>query len=122
MSSAGIYGLVSGMAAATKIVEMAKSHHLAVRIFDRSTSLIENAKISRPCLVILDCDEREAQAFEVLKAFSADADLSRVAIVGYLSQAKAALKPEIERAGCLRGYLKTEFMRELPNIILRYAK
>lgn len=122
MSSAGIYGLMADMPAATKIVQMAKSHHLPVRIFDRAASLIQNAKANRPCLVLLDCDAREAQAFEVLKAFSGDADLKGVPIVGYVTQTKLALKQEVERAGCLRAYMKTEFMRELPNIFLRYAK
>ena len=117
-----VYGLISNMPMAARIVKAAKAHHWEVRNFDRSEALLESAKQKPPCLVILDCDGCEAEGFKVLKVLAGDADLKKVPVVGYVSLSKMAVKTEVERAGCLRVYPKTEFLRILDDLMVRYAR
>jgi DNA-binding NtrC family response regulator len=109
------------MATATQIVKCAAGLHIGVRNFDSTEKLVAQAAIERPFLVILDLEKREAEAFRVLNELHKNADLRNVPTVGFVTQAKVMVKPEAEKAGCFRVYLKTAFGRELPDLIARYA-
>lgn len=116
-----VYGLLSDIAFATKIAQAAKNCHLLAHNFDRAESLLEHLRQKAPILVILDFDKREAEAFKILNQLALDAELKRVPTVGYVSQSKAPVKEEAQRAGCHRVYPKSQFARELDNILMRYA-
>jgi DNA-binding NtrC family response regulator len=116
-----VFALVADMAAATQIVKCAAGLHIGVRNFDSAEKLVGQAAIDRPFLVILDLEKREAEAFRALNELHKNADLKGTPVVGFLTQAKGMLKPEAEKAGCFRVYMKTEFGRELPDLIARYA-
>lgn len=116
-----VFALVADMAAATQIVKCAARLHIGVRSFDSAEKLVAQAAIERPFLVILDLEKREAEAFRALNGLHKNADLKGVPAVGFVTQAKAMVKPEAEKAGCFRVYMKTEFGRELPDLIARYA-
>jgi len=116
-----LYALVRDMVAASRIVKSAGPLHVIARNFDRAQTLLDHAVKENPCLVILDLETCEVEAFQVLKELRYNADLMGVPAVGVVTQAKAMVKPEAEKAGCLRVYLKTEFIRELPDLIARYA-
>jgi DNA-binding NtrC family response regulator len=109
------------MATATQIVKCAAGFHVGVRNFDSAEKLVAQAAIERPFLVILDLEKREAEAFRALNELHKNADLKDVPVVGFVTQAKVMVKPEAEKAGCFRVYLKTEFGKELPDLIARYA-
>jgi DNA-binding NtrC family response regulator len=117
----GVFTLVADMAAATQIVKCAAGLHVGVRNFDCAEKLVAQAGIERPFLVILDLQKREAEAFRVLNELHKNADLKGIPVVGFVTQEKVMIKPEAEKAGCFRVYLKTEFGRELPDLIARYA-
>jgi DNA-binding NtrC family response regulator len=117
----GIFALVADMATATQIVKCAAGLHIGVRNFDSAQKLVEQAAIERPFLVILDLEKREAEAFRALNELHKNADLKNTPVVGFVTQAKVMVKPEAEKAGCFRVYMKTEFGRELPDLIARYA-
>ncbi len=117
----GLYALVRDMAAASRIVKSAGALHVAAQNFDRAQTLLDHARKEKPCLVIVDLETCEVEAFQVLKELRESADLKGVPVVGVVTQAKSMLKPEAEKAGCLRVYLKTEFGRVLPDLIARYA-
>ncbi len=117
----GVFALVADMAAATQIVKCAAGLHVGVRNFDNAEKLIAQAAIERPFLVILDLEKREAEAFRALNELRKNADLKGIPAVGFVTQAKVMVKPEAEKAGCFRVYMKTEFGRELPDLIARYA-
>jgi DNA-binding NtrC family response regulator len=116
-----VFALVADMAAATQIVKCAAGLHVGVRNFDSAEKLVGQAAIERPFLVILDFEKREAEAFKVLNELHKNADLKSTPAVGFVTQAKVMVKPEAEKAGCFRVYMKTEFGRELPDLIARYA-
>ena len=116
-----VFALVADMAAATQIAKCAASLHIGIRNFDSAEKLVAQAATERPFLVILDLEKREAEAFRVLNKLHKNADLKGVPAVGFVTQAKVLVKPEAEKAGCLRVYMKTEFGRELPDLIARYA-
>jgi len=116
-----LYALVRDMAAASRIVKNASALHIVARNFDRAQTLLEHALKERPFLVILDLETCEVDAFRVLKEFRENADFKRVPAVGVVTHEKAALKAEAEKAGCLRVYFKTEFGKELPDLIARFA-
>ncbi|MDD5217452.1 MAG: hypothetical protein PHN49_04305 [Candidatus Omnitrophica bacterium] len=122
MTSRVIFVLVSHMALAMRIVQVVKEHHLNVRNFDKADRMVESARLERPAFAILDYDDCEAEAFKVLKAFASDAVLKTIPVVGFVSQSKVMVKTEAERAGCLRVYLKTDFMRSFDDLILRYVQ
>ena len=116
-----VFALVGDMTAATQIAKCAASLHVGARNFDRAEKLLAQVGIERPFLVILDLEKCEAEAFRVLKELHGNADLKNVPAVGFVTQAKVMVKPEAEKAGCFRVYMKTEFGRELPDLIARYA-
>ena len=116
-----VFALVVDMVAATQIVKCAAGLHIGVRNFDSAERLVAQASIERPFLVILDFEKREAEAFRVLNELHKNADLKSTPAVGFVTQAKVMVKPEAEKAGCFRVYMKTEFGRELPDLIARYA-
>jgi DNA-binding NtrC family response regulator len=116
-----VFALVADMATATQIVKCAAGLHIRVRNFDSAEKLVAQAAIERPFLVILDLEKREAEAFRALNELHKNADFKDVPAVGFVTQAKVMVKPEAEKAGCFRVYLKTEFGRELPDLIARYA-
>ena len=116
-----LYALVRDMAAASRIAKRAGALSITVRNFDRAQTLLEHARKERPFLVILDLETCEVEAFQVLKELRENADLKGMPAVGVVTQAKAMVKPEAEKAGCLRVYLKTEFGKELQDVIARYA-
>ena len=116
-----VFALVGDMTVATQIAKCAAGLHVGVRNFDKAERLMAQAVGERPFLVILDLEKCEAEAFRVLKELHENADLKNVPAVGFVTQAKAMVKPEAEKAGCFRVYMKTEFGRELPDLISRYA-
>ena len=113
--------LAGSMDLAVKIVKSARAHHLNVRNFDKSEKLLAAALVQTPDIVILDFEGREADAFKFLKAIRENAVLKRAPVVGFVSNDKRQVKSEAERAGCLRVFLKTEFLTGLDEIWLRYA-
>ena len=117
----GVFALVKDMAAATQIVKCAAGLHIGVKNFDSPEKLVKQAVAERPFLVILDLEKCEAEAFRTLNEWRKNADLKGIPAVGFVTQAKVMVKPEAEKAGCFRVYMKTEFGRELPNLIARYA-
>jgi len=117
-----IFALVADMATATQIVKCAAGLHVGVRNFDSAERLVTQAACEPPFLVILDLEKREAEAFRALNEWRKNADLKSIPAVGFVTQEKGMVKPEAEKAGCSRVYMKTEFGRELPDLIARYAK
>lgn len=116
-----VYGLVSDLLVATKIARAAQHCHLAVHNFDRAEPLLEHARAKAPNLAILDWDSREAEAYKVLQEFAATAVLKKVPTVGFVSMPKASVREEAQKAGCHRVYTKTEFSRDLEQIMMRYT-
>ena len=116
-----VFALVADMAAATQIVKCAAALHVGVRNFDRAGKLVAEAAMAKPFLVILDFEKCEAEAFRALNELRNNADLRGVPTMGFVTQSKVMVKPEAEKAGCSRVYMKTEFGRQLPDLIARYA-
>ena len=116
-----VFALVADMTAATQIAKCAAGLHVGVRNFDNAEKLVGQAASEKPFLLILDLEKREAEAFRVLNELRHNADLKSIPAVGFVTQAKVMVKPEAEKAGCLRVYMKTEFGKELPDLIARYA-
>jgi len=116
-----VFALVADMDAATQIAKCATGLRVGVRNFDHAEKLVTQAASERPFLLILDLEKREADAFRVLNELHKNADLKGIPAVGFVTQAKGMVKPEAEKAGCSRVYMKTEFGRELPDLIARYA-
>lgn len=117
-----VFGLVSNLLIASKIAQSAKYCHLAIHNFDQAEPLFVHGKQKLPVLIILDWDDREAEAFKLLGKMSRDEDLKKVPTVGYVSQPKTALKADAQRAGCHRVYSKTDFLKNLNEILTRYAQ
>jgi len=122
MGGGAVFGLVSDLLTASKIAQSAKHHHLGVHNFDRAKPLMEHAEQKPPVFVILDWDGCEAEAFQLLKDLGASASLKKIPTVGFVSQAKINLREEAQAAGCDRVYPKTEFLKSLDDLLVRYAR
>lgn len=116
-----VYALVSDLFFATKIMKGAQALALEARAFDSADRLVQASKEKEPALVILDCEGLEKEAFQALGDFQRDERLKNVPRVGYLSHKATDLKREIEAAGCLHVYAKSEFSRELETILARHT-
>lgn len=116
-----VFGLLGDVGTASRIAKAAKLCHLEVHNFDKSETLKDHFKRTIPILLLIDWDLREAEAYHLLNEMAENADFKRVPKIGFVSQSKEALKREAQRAGCDRVYFKTEFLRELNNIFMRYA-
>lgn len=115
-----VYGLLRDLTAAEKIAKAAKNCRLEVHNFDRSQGLLDHSRLRKPLLIIVDWDACEAEGYKVLKEIKQNADLNGVAVIGFVSGQKLALREEAQRAGCHRVYHKTEFMKDLELILARY--
>ncbi len=114
-----IYVLVKDLFFATKIVKTAQAAGLEVRAFDSAERLLGASRERQPQLVILDCQGLEREAFRLLEGFQADERLAKVPRIGYLPHVAHELKQEMLRAGCEHIYSKSEFTRELENILVK---
>lgn len=117
-----VAALVGTMDMAAKIVKSAKVHHLDIRNFDKAERLLRVCLEKSPKVVLLDFETREAESFRFLKAHHENAELRKAAVVGFVTSDKRDVKREAESGGCLRVFLKTEFLAGLDEIWLRYAK
>lgn len=116
-----VYLLVNDLFFATKIVKTAQAMALEARAFDSADRLVQASKEKEPALVILDCERLEKEAFDTLRRFQSDEKLKAIPPIGYLSHGAQELKREMRDAGCAQVYNKSEFSRELENILTRYA-
>ena len=122
-SNAGyVVGLIKEMFLAGKITQAARLNALNVHLFDHADDLRPFMQTHKICFCILDWDHLEAESFKFLNALKDFADLKRVPVIGYLSQAKQDLMELAKRAGCDRVYGKTEFHRSLNDFMMRYAR
>ncbi|MCM8775561.1 MAG: hypothetical protein NC930_04325 [Candidatus Omnitrophica bacterium] len=116
-----VYGLVTDLLVATKLAQMAKQNHLSVHNFDKADRLLETMKTRHPNFIAIDWDTCEAEAYKLLGEVRKDEKMKTIPVVGYVSSQKSAVRKEAEQAGCDRVYLKTEFMRNLADLFVRYA-
>lgn len=116
-----VYVLVNNLFFATKMIKTANAQGLEARAFDVAERLVQVAKEKEPALVIMDCENLEKESFSLLKQFQSDEKLSQVPRIGYLAHVAGDLKEEMRNAGCLQVYSKSQFVRELENLLTRHA-
>ena len=116
-----VYMLVSDLFFATKIVKTTQAVGLEGRAFDSANRLVQASREKPPALVIMDCQGLEKEAYQVLQEFRSSEELKGIPHIGYLSHGAQDLKREMRQAGCLQVYNKSEFVRELENLLARYA-
>lgn len=121
MASKPVYALVNNIFFATKIVKTTQALGLEARAFDASERLCEASRAKEPCLVLMDCEGLEKEAFRVLEEFRSDEKLSRVPRVGYLSHTAQDLRREVLSAGATQVYSRSEFSKGLENLLMRYT-
>ena len=117
-----MYLLVNDIFFATKIVKAVQAVKAEARAFDSAGRLFHAAKEKEPALVIMDCEGLEKEAFRVLQEFRSEPALVRVPRVGYLSHTAQNLKREMLAAGALHVYAKSEFSKELDDLLVRYTR
>jgi CheY-like chemotaxis protein len=121
MQSKPVYALVSDLFFASKIVKTGQSLGVEVRAFDTADRLVQASREKGPALVILDCERSEHEAFRALESFRSESALLSIPRIGYLSHTAQELKREMRTAGCEQVYVRSEFTKELQNILMRYT-
>lgn len=121
MSQKPIYMLANDLFFASKVVKTAEASDVPARAFDTAERLIQAAREKGPSLVVMDCERLERDAFRLLQEFRADEKLSKVPCIGYLSHTARDLKGQMLAAGAVQVYFRSEFSKQLENLLLRYA-
>ena len=116
-----VYALVNDLFFATKIMKTVQAMGLTGRAFDTAERLFQASTEKEPALIFLDCQGSEKEAFRLLKEMRSDEVFSQVPKIGYLSHGAIELKKEMRTAGCEQVYAKSEFTKELENLLVRYA-
>ena len=116
-----VYMLLNDLFFATKIVKTAQASGIEARAFDSANRLVQAAKEKAPALVMMDCQGLEKEAYQVLREFRSSEELKTMPVIGYLAHVAVDLKREMRDAGCIHVYNKSEFVRELENLLARYA-
>lgn len=116
-----IYGLLKDLFMAMRIAKHAQHCHLGVHHFDEAAKLLEHCRHKLPAVILMDFDQCEREAYQALSELRKDPALAKIPAVGFVSREKSEVKREAERAGCHRVYLKTEFLKSLEDILVRYA-
>lgn len=104
---------------ATRVARDAKALYFEAFQSDRIEALWALAAERKVLLVILDWDHCEAECFKLLEKMRREESWKAVPVVGYLSQEKTALREEARKAGCDRVYGKSEFFKNLNDILMR---
>lgn len=114
-----VAAFVGSMPVATRIVKAAQQCGLQVRTFDHIEPLLKCCAEKRPEVIFMDWDLLEAKCYELLRLIRDLEDWNRISLIGYVSQKKAQLMGEAQRAGCDRVYAKTAFLAEIELLIAR---
>jgi len=116
-----VYMLANDLFFAGKVVKTAGASGVPARAFDTAERLIQAARDREPSLVVMDCERLERETFRLLGEFRADEQLSKVPRVGYLSHTAQDLKGQMLAAGATQVYFRSEFSKQLENLLMRYA-
>lgn len=121
VSAGRVYGLLSDLGYATKIAKAARRCHFEIHNCDRADVLLDAVRRHKPVVIIFDWDGREAESYKVLAALAKDPELKGIASVGYVSASNRSLQSEAQKAGCHRVYAKTDFLKQLDDVLMRFA-
>src|ERR1700751_648223 len=94
-----VVAVLSDLMFTVKIQEAAKCAGLDAVFVKSSDQAIEQAK-SLPAVMILDLNNTSTDALDLIANLKADAETSKISLLGYVSHVQADLKQAAQERGC----------------------
>lgn len=111
-----IVALVTDLMFGVRIQGAAKAAGVSVLLVNSLSDLLREAK-SGTGLVILDLNERAANALDAISQLKSDAATKDVKLLGYVPHVQVQLKREAEERGCDRVVVRSVFSEKLPQLL-----
>lgn len=114
-----ICGLLKNLADAEKLKKASAKFSCSVRNSDRAEVLAELIEAGGVKMIAVDLDGHEAEGYRLIRLIGQSAVPLKPLVVGLVSQTKREAVEEAQRAGFSRVYLRTQFWREIDDILMR---
>jgi DNA-binding NarL/FixJ family response regulator len=110
-----VFVLVDDLFFRAKIVETARLTGVELACFATPQDLVEEARLHPPALVVVDLNATD----NPLLAVEQLAPGNSIPLVAFLSHVQTDLAERARRAGCTEVMPRSQFSKELPNILAR---
>jgi CheY-like chemotaxis protein len=110
-----VLALVDDLFFRAKIVETARLTGVELACFATAEDLVEEARAHAPALVLVDLNSSQ----DALGAIQQLASGNSMPVVAFLSHVQVDLAESARRAGCTEVMPRSQFSKELPNILAR---
>jgi CheY-like chemotaxis protein len=110
-----VLALVDDLFFRAKIVETARLTGVELACFATAEDLVEEARAHAPALVLVDLNSSQ----DTLGAIQQLAAGNSMPVVAFLSHVQVDLAESARRAGCTEVMPRSQFSKELPNILAR---
>lgn len=85
-------------------------------------SALAHARAQQPALIVLDLDATACRPFEFIRAVKAEATLSEIPLLGFVSHVNTGVQQQAREAGCDRVLARSVFSRDLPALLQAATK
>lgn len=115
-----VVAVVSDLMFTVKIQEAAKRAGLdAVFVRSREDALAQAKQ--NPAVIILDLNNTVTDPLDVIAKLKADAETSKISLLGYVSHVQVDLKQAAQERGCDVVIARSAFSQNLATILQRWA-
>ena len=112
-----IIAVVDDMFFAAKIRAVAEAVGAEISFPRTREALIENARQTRPGLIVVDLHNQKIDAGELARQLKSDEDLRGIPLLGFFSHVQTELQRSALAAGFDRVIPRSVFARDLPKIL-----
>ncbi|MBI3265082.1 MAG: response regulator [Acidobacteria bacterium] len=103
----------------SKISTTAKQLGVPITFARSGSEVLEQARLDRPSLIILDLNSRAVDALATTAALRADAGLAGVPTLGFVSHVQTGLIEQARAAGVTEVMARSAFAANLSRILTR---
>jgi CheY-like chemotaxis protein len=118
MSSPKVLAVVEDLFFTVKINESAKRAGLPIAFVKSQRDALDHAA-EHPSLIILDLNFASIDPMDLIRKLKADAALSKIQLVGYVSHVQGDLKQAAQEAGCDMVLARSAFSQNLLQLLTR---
>lgn len=112
-----VVAAVSDMIFAAKVNGAAEQHNISVKFVKSLDQLLTTTRSEHPAMIVLDLNNPKFDAMTAIKDLKNDAQLATIPIVGFLSHVQVDLKRAAIESGCDRVMARSEFSKNLGEIL-----
>jgi CheY-like chemotaxis protein len=102
---------------ASRISTAAKASGVEIRFARSPQAIVDAVRSTNARLVILDLNSQRVSPLEAVAALKADAALSQISTVGFVSHVQTDVIAQARQAGVDRVMARSAFVAELPELL-----